>query len=462
MGLKKVMFVDDDDEILFAFREVVKKEGYLPVEARDGQQALEQFDLEKPEVIFMDVSMPNLDGLEALKQFKKKNRFIPVIMITGKGNMKTAINAMKLGAFDYLTKPLSVKKVRQSIAQALSSSKKSSAKPIHFDAETMDRHELIGVSDVMQNVYKLIGSISVTPNHTSVLITGESGTGKELVARAIHKNGPHAEEPYMAVNCTTLPENLLESELFGHEKGAFTGAAQRKLGKFEVAGCGTIFLDEIGDLSTALQQKLLRVLQERQFERLGGHDQIEVQARFVAATNQNIAESTINGRFREDLFYRLNVATIHLPPLRERKEDIVLLAYYFLTKYNHQFNKAINGFSKQALSLLQAYSYHGNVRELENLIERAVMLTQGKVILPEIFSEMFTPPAPEATLLPIISSVFKESREHLLNQFEKQFVTEQLTKNCGNVSAAARMSQMSRQNFHRLLSKHQIQPERLI
>jgi two-component system response regulator AtoC len=458
----KVLVVDDDEKILFAFREVLKRDGYKSITAKSGKEALEKVSAEQPGIVFMDITMPKLDGLEALKRIKEKNQSTPVIIITGYGTMQTAIKAMQLGAFEYLTKPLDVEKIREVTRRAFSSVQSramSVEEPLSFKADIVDRYELVGNSERMQEIYKLIGSISTTPNHTSVLIVGESGTGKELVARAIHTNSLNAPEPFVPINCTVLPEALLESELFGHEKGAFTGATDRKLGKFEIAHRGTIFLDEIGNLSLSLQQKLLRVLQEREFERLGGNTPIHVDARFIAATNRNIESEVEQGNFREDLFFRLNVVAIHLPPLRERKDDIPLLANYFLAKYKNEIKRSVKGFFHEAMALLQSYSYPGNVRELENLIERAVMLTKGEAILPEVLREMFVTASTKPTPLPVVSPVFSKSRDHVLRLFEKQFLIELLKKHHGNVTAAAKASKMTRQNFQRLMKKHKIRAE---
>ena len=459
----KILIVDDDDKIVFAFREVLKKEGYKSVVAKNGEEGLEKVLAMSPEVVFMDITMPKLDGLDALRRIKEQNPFIPVIIITGYGTMQTAIKAMQLGAFEYLTKPLDVDKIREVTRRALASTQSpmvAAEQHTSFKADIIQRYELVGNSVAMQEIYKLIGSISTTPNHTSVLIIGESGTGKELVARAIHSNSANAIEPFVGINCTVLPETLLESELFGYEKGAFTGAGERKLGKFEIARAGTIFLDEIGNLSPHLQQKLLRVLQEREFERVGGNEPIHVEGRFITATNQDIEHEVKDGNFREDLFYRLNVVAIHVPPLRERKEDLPLLANYFLSRYNDQLKKAVKGFSDEAMALLQAHSYPGNVRELENLTERAVMLTKGEVILPDAFGEMVASDSGKVVSLPIISPAFSKSRDHLIKIFEKQFVVEQLRRHRGNVTAAAKTSKMTRQNFQRLMNKHKIHANR--
>mgnify|MGYP001573076587 FL=1 len=459
MSAPKVLVVDDDAKILFAFKQVLKKDGYKTIVAKDGEEALEKISAEQPNVVFMDITMPRFDGLEVLRRMKEKKEPAPVVIITGYGTMQTAIKAVQLGAFEYLTKPLDVARIREVTRRAIASAQSDAVtleQPVRFKADIVNRYELVGNSVAMQEVYKLIGSISTTPNHTSVLIVGESGTGKELVARAIHANSTNAQQPFVPINCTVLPETLLESELFGHEKGAFTGATDRKLGKFDIALGGTIFLDEIGNLSPHLQQKLLRVLQEREFERLGGNQPIHVDARFIAATNRDIETEVKNGNFREDLFFRLNVVTVHLPPLRERKEDIPSLANYFLCKYSEQLKKPVGGFSAKAMELLQTYCYPGNVRELENLIERAVMLTKGDVILPDSFGETVLSDVAKTVPLPISSPVFRKSRDYLLKMFEKQFITEQLSKHHGNVSAAARASKMTRQNFQRLMAKHKI------
>lgn len=459
----RILVVDDDPKILFAFQQVFKKDGYKSIVARNGEEALKKIVDEKPNAVFMDITMPKLDGLEVLRQAREQKEPPPIIIITGYGTMQTAIRAMQNGAFEYLTKPLDVEKIREVTRRALSSARSREVEPREFDtfkADVVDRYELVGRSSKMQEVYKLIGSISTTPNHTSVLITGESGTGKELVARAIHSNSTNAQEAFIGINCTVLPESLLESELFGHEKGAFTGASDRKLGKFEIAGTGTIFLDEIGNLSPNLQQKLLRVLQEREFERLGGNSPISVQARFIAATNRDIEQEVKKGNFREDLLFRLDVVRIQLPPLRERKEDLPLLADYFLAKYNDQLKKSIRGFSRESMTLLLQHFYPGNVRELENLIERAVMLTKGDVILPDAFPDVANIFPQRTMSLPIASREFTKAREHIVKIFEKQFVVEQLARHHGNVAAAAKTSKMTRQNFHRLMTKYKIQAER--
>jgi two-component system response regulator AtoC len=455
----KLVIVDDDEKILFAFEQVFRKDGCETVTARDGEEALRRISTTRPDAVIMDITMPGLDGLETLRRIKREMPSLPVILITGFGTMQTAIKAMQYGAFEYMTKPLDVMALRDVVRRALESMTTGvvpAGEPVSFQAQIMSRYDIVGRNPRMHEVYKLIGSISTTPNHTSVLILGESGTGKELVARAIHANGQNAGEPFVAINCTALPETLLESELFGYEKGAFTGAGERKLGKFDIASRGTIFLDEIGILTLPLQQKLLRVLQEREFERVGGNEMRPVGARFIAATNQDLAAEVKRKSFREDLFFRLNVVTIQLPPLRDRKEDIHLLASYFLQKYNEQLKKNVRGFSGEALRILQEYDFPGNVRELENLVERSVMLSKGEIVLPDAFGDLAPPSAHHHIIFPVLSPVFSKSRAHVLDLFEKQFLRQVLESHHGNVTDAASSSRMTRQNFQRLMKKHRI------
>ncbi|MGA7723123.1 MAG: sigma-54 dependent transcriptional regulator [Ignavibacteriaceae bacterium] len=458
----KILVVDDDPKILYAFLEVLKKDGYSAVTAGDGEEALRTASLENIDLIFMDITLPKLDGLAVLKKFRELGISIPTVIITGYGIMQNAIKAMQLGAFDYLTKPLDIQKIREITQKVFpKSSDTNTIKENHpsLNADIVDRYDLIGGSAEMQEIYKLIGLVSTTPNTVSVLITGESGTGKELVARSIHNSTLGTGYPFIGINCSAVPDNLLESELFGYEKGAFTGAIDRKLGKFELAQNGTIFLDEIGNLFSNLQQKLLRVLQEREFERLGGGTSIKIQARFIAATNQNLELEIKKGNFREDLFFRLNVVSIKLPPLRERTEDIPLLANYFLAKYNEHLNKKVRGFSSRAMNLLGSYQFPGNVRELENLIERAVMLARGDEITHDLLEKMLSLNSIKIAAFPIVGTTFKQSREHILRMFEKQFVEEKLSSHSGNVTSAAKSSNMTRQNFQRMMKKYNIKAE---
>ena len=460
----KILVIDDDEKILFAFNELLRAEKMDPITAADGQSGLAKVESEAPDVVFMDITMPKLSGLDALERIKKTFPRIPVVMITGVGTMQTAIRAIQLGGFDYLTKPLDIRKVREVLRKALESIEARftvDGEALRIGGESSDRYEIIGRSPRMQEVYKLIGAISTTSNFTSVLILGESGTGKELVAKAIHANCAASAEPFVAINCAAFPETLLESELFGHEKGTFTGAVERKIGRFEHARGGTIFLDEIANISLPLQQKLLRVLQEREFERLGGNETIRVDARFVAATNLDLAGEVRRRSFREDLFFRLNVVRVELPPLRERAEDIPLLAKHFLNRCNERLRKSIRGFSDDAMQALRRYPFPGNVREMANVVEQAAMLTKGDVILPDALVDLHRDlPPSSAAPLPIAGPNFARAREELLHLFEVQFVRKLLEECRGNVTLAAGKSGMTRQNLQRLMKKHGISSDR--
>ncbi len=458
-----ILIVDDDDRILYAFNSMFSRQGFRTVEARDGLEALEKVAAEEPSAVIMDITMPKLDGLTALRKIKARDPNIPVIIITGFGTMETAIKATQLGAFEYVTKPIDVDRMRDVTLRALASVSEETAgtpDPAATTPEVGERDEIVGKSKIMQEVYKFIGAVSTTPPHTTVLIVGETGTGKELVARAIHRHGPKSEEPFVPINCTVLPDSLLESELFGHEKGAFTGAIARKPGKFEFAHGGTIFLDEIGNLSPSLQQKLLRVLQEREFERVGGTEILRVNARFIAATNRDLQAEVKKGNFREDLYFRLNVATILLPPLREHAEDIPLLAHQLLARYNGDLKKSVRGFTEEVLRALKAYSFPGNVRELENLIERAVMLTRGDLITLDVLPDTLLVSRSERPKQLVSCAAFRRSGAAVLAQFGQHFLHDQLTRYRGNVSAAAKASKMTRQNFQRLMAKHCIRADR--
>jgi len=458
----KILIADDDKNIVFSFRKAFEREGHLVIAAATGSETLEKIELEKPAVVFLDIAMPGMDGLEALTRIKERGWDIPVIVITGYGTMQTAIKAMQLGAYEYITKPLDLDKVRLIAHRALETLQlRAELEDLRVKLrQPIQEHELIGNDPKMQEVYKTIGAVTTTPNSTNVLIYGESGTGKELVARAIHTSGKYAEAPFVAINCTVLPETLLESELFGHEKGAFTGATERKLGKFEAAGHGTLFLDEIGDMPPKLQQKLLRVIDQRTFERVGSNQLIPVHARFIAATHKDLEAEVQRGNFREDLFFRLNVITIKLPPLRERRDDIPLLANYFLAKYNARLGKHIKMICENVMALLVRYDYPGNVRELENLIERAVTLEKGEVLTLESLPMKLR----ESTGLgevevPIPSPVLKEARKKLLEAFERKFLIERLKANRGNVTAAAREAGIERQSFQRMMKKYNLHSE---
>ncbi|MBL8075524.1 MAG: sigma-54-dependent Fis family transcriptional regulator [Nitrospira sp.] len=349
---------------------------YDITQASDGSEGLDVFRKEAPDLVLLDIVLPGTDGLAVLQMLRTERKSTPVIMLTGTKSVKTAVDAMKLGAADYLSKPFDVDELRIVIDRALNSSELEQ-EVTHLRAQVAKRyafHNLIGKSQGMQEIYEKIEQVA--DSRTTVLITGESGTGKELVAKALHYNSSRRERPFVALNCAALPETLIESELFGHEKGSFTDATARRVGQFELANTGTLFLDEIGDLSPVTQAKLLRVIQEREFTRIGGVQPIKVDVRIVAATNKNLDELVRKGLFREDLYYRINVISLYLPPLRERGEDIPLIANHFLEKRLEEAQRPPIAFGKEALELLSRYPWPGNVRELENFIEQAFIWSQ--------------------------------------------------------------------------------------
>ena len=462
MKREKILIIDDDPNILFAVRMIFEKEGYGVIEANGGQNGLQMFETAKPDVVFLDVTMPDMCGLDVMKQMKERAD-VPVIIITGYGTMETAIKAIQLGAYEYITKPLDTEKIRLLARRALETfqlRKKVEQLQLRLEKQ-IQPYVIVGNSSAMQEVYKTIGAITTTPNTTTVLLLGESGTGKELVARAIHENGPTASEPFVVVNCTVLPEDLLESELFGHEKGAFTGAVERKMGKLELAGNGTIFFDEISELSSKLQAKLLRLLQEREFERLGGNEPLKVNARFIAASNRNIEEAVKQGRFREDLFYRLNVVMIKLPPLRERKEDLPLLINHLVTKLNAKLGKNIAGIEPEVIRQQSSYDFPGNVRELENIIERAMVVSKGNVLTVEDIGQTFPTELSSirAEEIPISSLELHKAREELLRKFEKKYLEKLLLAANGSVTEAAKIAKIRRQSLYRMLKRHNLTAE---
>lgn len=379
----RILIVDDEESIREFLEIMLKKEGFEVVCAEDGAVAKDLLLKKNFHMIISDLQMPNVTGLELLKYVKENYPETTFMMITAFGSTETAVEAMKLGAYDYLTKPFKIDEVRLNIHNALRAGqlevenrvlKKELKQEYSFQS-------MVGNSEPMHRIYDLVRRVSQTP--TNILVTGESGTGKEVVAKAIHYNGPLKDQPFVTINCGAIPENLMESEMFGHKKGSFTGAVVDKSGLFEVADGGTLFLDEVGELPVTIQVKLLRAIQERVIRRVGATDDIKVDVRIIAATNRDLEKMVADGTFRQDLFYRLNVINIKMPPLRERPEDIPLLANHFLKKYNDRLSKQIGGISQEAMEAMMKYEYPGNVRELENIIERTVALEGGATILPE-------------------------------------------------------------------------------
>ena len=459
MKKNKIVIADDDPNIRYAFIRTFENEPYEVIEASNGREALNAVEKFKPHILFLDLSMPELDGFGVMEALKERNIDIPVIMITGFGSMQTAIKAIQLGAYEYITKPLDIDRILILAQRALEVYElKRKVEGLESQASSIaSQFELVGNHPKMQEIYKTIGAVTETPNSTSVLICGESGTGKELVARAIHNHGAFKDQPFVGINCTVLPETLMESELFGHEKGAFTGAIEQRIGKFESARSGTIFLDEIADISPQLQQKLLRVLQERHFERIGSNNSISVEARFIASTNKNLKIEIAEGRFREDLYYRLNVITIEMPPLRERKDDIPILAEIFLKRYAAQIDKDIVRFDGETRDLLIRYDYPGNVRELENIVKSAVIQEKSTHISP---SSLPTAVGESSEMsgfsFPKKMHVWEKARSEMLKIFEKQYFSHLLKQTSGNVTQASKLAGIERESFQRIMKKHNL------
>lgn len=392
--MTKILVADDERSICQAFVQLLKRDGYDPLVASGGREAVDLARRERPDAVFIDINMPDLSGLEALAEIRGFAPDLPVIVMTAYGTMRTAMEAMRLGAFDYLGKPLELAQIRALLRRALPRREDAEAAPPV--AAGRDAGEvMLGQSKAMQEIFKLMSLL--TTNDLTLLVTGESGVGKELVARGIHFNSPRREQPFVAVNCAALPEHLVESELFGHERGAFTGADSRRLGRFEAAGEGTLFLDEIGELPLHLQGKLLRVLQEKSFERVGNVAPLPFRARLVAATHRDLEAEIAAGRFREDLYFRLKLITLEIPPLRARREDIEILVRHFLARAGRELNRDVQGIEADALEALRDRPWPGNVRELEHAIKRAVLLSRGRLLTRH---DLGLEPAPEAEALP--------------------------------------------------------------
>jgi two-component system response regulator AtoC len=376
--MARILVVDDQDTIRHFVTRALEDEGHIVTPAPSGERALELFEADQPEAAILDLKLPGINGLEVLKRIKELEPQTIVIMITAYGEISSAVNAMKAGAFDYIPKPVDLDHLILSLNRALES-KKLWLEIAHWRHKELLRFDfdfIVGTSKVMQNLMNVVENLAKS-NTTTVLIEGESGTGKELIANMVHRLSPRRDQPFMEINCASLPEQLLESELFGHEKGAFTDAKTQKQGLFELADRGTVFLDEVGEMSLTIQVKLLRVMERMTFKRVGGTRDIKVDLRLISATNRDLAKTVKEGTFREDLYYRLKVVPLVVPPLRERREDIELLAKHFLNQYNRSFSKEFNDFSGEALRLMREYAWPGNVRELKNVMERAVLLFDG-------------------------------------------------------------------------------------
>ena len=457
---KTILIADDEANLRRTLAEILSAQGYTTLEAGDGMEAIELLRRTTPDLVFSDWKMPSAGGEEVLRYMREDRRLasVPVIVITAFGSSHTTIEALRLGAYDFVTKPFDLDEISLTANRALEHYSLS-AEVAQLRAQVgrnggSASGRLIGSSRPMLDVFKTIGTVAETD--ATVLICGESGTGKELVAEAIHNYSHRKDKPFTVVNCAALPETLLESELFGHERGAFTGAVARKAGRFEVAEGGTVFLDEIGELSPALQAKLLRVIQDHSFERVGSSETIEGNFRVIAATNRDLEACVQEKLFREDLFYRLNVVRISVPPLRERRSDIVLLAEHFLRLYSEKNDLPAVGFSEDAILGLQTYSYPGNVRELENAIERSVLMARGRVIMPSHFpSKDGSEPRgePHSLRTELLSLPFHKA----VAELEKALITNALRDSKGNKTDAADRLQINRRLLYKKITDYSIE-----
>ncbi len=443
-----ILIVDDEPSILKSLSGLLADEGFEIETASNGYEALKIIDAESPDLVLLDIWMPGIDGIETLKEIKKNNPFIQVIIISGHGTIETAIKATKLGAFDLIEKPLSIDKVIVAINNALNF-RRLEEENRYLRKKTLEKHSITGSSP---NIVALKEQIEiVAPTEAWVMITGENGTGKELVARTIHQLSPRANEPIIDVNCAAIPEELIESELFGHEKGAFTGATAKKRGKFEIANKGTIFLDEIGDMSLKTQSKLLRVLQEQQFQRVGGSRTLSVDVRVIAASNKDLEKEIDKGRFREDIYYRLNVIPIEVPPLRDRLEDLPLLIDTFFQESAKQNRSKKKVVSPEALEMLRKYRWPGNVRELKNLIERLVIMVEKDVIDKSDIPASYNPDI-KAGAAPVENQLFLfDDFKDAKKAFEKEFIHRKLQQYNNNITKTAESIGVERSYLHKKL-----------
>jgi two-component system response regulator AtoC len=449
---RRILVADDDAAIRDLLKELLVSEGYAVVEARSGREVLQLVSQAPPELMLLDLRLPDSDGMEVMRRLKERDLAVPTILITAFGTSSAAIQAIQLGAYDYITKPFELDDVLLTIQRFFEHERLASeVRKLRGQLEGRAVTErIIGNAPAMQAVYKMIGRVAQT--NATVLVTGETGTGKELVAEVIHLYSPYRDGPLVKVNCAALPETLLESELFGHEKGSFTGAVAQHKGRFELAHKGTIFLDEIGEMTLGTQKKLLRVLQEKEFERVGGTTPVKVDVRVIAATNRNLRHEVEQGRFREDLFYRLNVITVHMPPLRERKADIPLLVEHFLDKYRYTPSAPPARISEDAMALLLEHDWPGNVRELEHAVQRAVVLSQGGVITRE---HLNLDPAKELGTINLDQKLLEgQSLAQIMASIEAYLLSRALDRQRGNRHQAAHLLGLDLATFERKLAEY--------
>ena len=459
--MARILVIDDEPIVCESLKRILDEEGYEAESALSGKEAFEKMKGHPFDIVITDLKMPGIDGMEVLRTFRKDYPDSIIIMITGFSTVETAVEAMKLGAFDYIPKPFTPDEVAVVVKKAIEK-KNLILENIYLRQELQEKygfHNIVGKSKKMQEIYRIIAKVAVTDS--TVLIYGQSGTGKELIARAIHFNSPRREKQFVPVDCAVLSENLLESELFGHVRGSFTGAVTTKPGLFEVADGGTVFLDEVGNISLSIQAKLLRVLQEREFTSVGGTKAKKVDIRLIAATNRDLEKMIKEEVFREDLYYRLNIVPIYLPTLKERQEDIPLLAVHFLRKYADEMGKTVKGFTPEAMEKLMRYPWPGNIRELENVVERTMVMIDGEMVGAE---HLILPGQQEKEIpenqVPLTSEALKEvkkqMREKAVEEIEKAFVLNALERHQWNVTRAAEEVGMLRPNFQALMRKHNL------
>lgn len=452
----RVLIIDDDEIVRKSCEKVLSPEGYITASAQSGREGLKLLSNKPFDLVLTDLRMSDMNGIDVLKKVKEMGPDIEVIIITGYGTIKSAIEAIRYGAYDYVEKPFSPEELLNVVRRSLERRNLILENTrLKQEVQSLYRVEnIVGNSKAIQRVFNLIATVA--PTESTVLITGESGTGKELVARAIHFNSPRREGPFIVVDCGTIPDNLMEAELFGYTKGSFTGATETQRGLIETAKRGSLFFDEIGNLNLNLQAKLLRLIQEREFRMVGGRELIKADIRIIAATNKDLLSLVKEGTFREDLFYRLNVFPIYMPPLRERKEDIPALSNHFLKKYNKESGKNVTNISAEAMKKLFLYDWPGNVRELENVIHRALILSREDMLSPEdiIISGI------EDIKIPKTLRELKETKKRLkarsIEGIERSFILDALSRNNWNISRAAEEVGMQRTNFHSLMRKYGI------
>jgi two-component system, NtrC family, response regulator AtoC len=447
----KILIVDDDVDALELMEELFESKGYDPLTASNGIEALNLVRDEDPDMVITDIRMPDMDGMQLLEELSKRHPQIPVIMVTAHGTIEAAVEAIKMGAKDYILKPLRLDEILakvETISQLRSLEKENEYLRSRLQTR-FNVKNIIGKSEKINQLFKLIHDVA--PTNTTILIQGENGTGKELIANAIHFNSPNLKKPFIKLNCGVLAENLLESELFGHVKGAFTGAIKDKIGRFELANGGTLFLDEIGDISLNMQVKLLRVLQEGEFERVGGTETLKVDVRIITATNRDLEARINDGKFRQDLYYRLNVIPIQVPPLRERKDDIKLLVEHFIEKFEDVHNKKIESIDKDAIAALEDYDWPGNIRELENYVERSIVLNKTGSITKSDFPQAIA--QSQKTFVEYDEST---GLGGAVDMFERQLILSELKRNSGNKAKTATSFKVNRSTFMSKLKKYGI------